>query len=174
MSTSLSTYHHSSLARSFANSSSKAPSFCGANSNHVKKSNGSPSSRQWCSRLAIRGRYVRPIDVWRDRSSYIARRSSWARAHQPEDFLIGIKAARVASMRPRLGWMAASASASARVVYRELLTTPRKVQSDLVGISLPSTIVSRSAGSSVVPRMARTLVKAHCPLIPAWNETSVG
>lgn len=49
---------------------SKSP---GAYSNQVKKSKGSASSLQWCSRLATAGRYSNPIPICFDCSSNTSR-----------------------------------------------------------------------------------------------------
>ena len=88
----------------------------GAYSNHVRKSNGSPKSRQWCRRRATAGKYSRPTPICRDRSSKMARRSSCASAHHASVFRIGIKAARVACGRPRASCRAARVSSSWRCV----------------------------------------------------------
>src|SRR6516225_7931219 len=82
ISTSRSTYRHSAVLRSRRTNSSKASACSGAYSNQVKKSNGSPSSRLWCKRLATAGRYSIPIPMCRDCSSKMARRSSCAKSHQ--------------------------------------------------------------------------------------------
>jgi len=55
-STSRSTKCHSRVSRNRRTSSSNASACSGAYSNQVRKSNASPSSRQWCRRLAMGGR----------------------------------------------------------------------------------------------------------------------
>lgn len=117
MSTSRSTKVHSSVARSMATSSSNPASSAGANSNHVRKSNGSPRSRLWWSRRATAGRYFRPMAMWWESSSKISRRSSCDSAHHACDFLIGMRAALVASRRPRRGERAASSTCSRLSTY---------------------------------------------------------
>src|SRR6266700_3999862 len=55
ISTSRSTNVHSVVRRSSLSSSLNASPAAGANSNHVKKSKGSPSSREWYRRRATAG-----------------------------------------------------------------------------------------------------------------------
>jgi hypothetical protein len=172
ISTSRSTKSHSSVARSMASSSSNPASSAGANSNHVKKSKGSPRSRLWCKRRATAGRYFRPVAICPDRSSRIARRSSWDSAHHSSDFLIGISAALLASGRPRLGEAAVSSLCSRAWTYRSCPITPTSVQVAPGGPTrTPSRTANRSTAGTDTPATADTLRTRQLPAVPPANTT---
>ena len=63
MSISRPTYPHSGVVRSRLTTCSDAGASCGAYSNQVRKSKGSPRSRPWCNSRATAGRYSSPVSM---------------------------------------------------------------------------------------------------------------
>jgi len=176
ISNSRSTYDHSSVARRMPHSSSNAAASTAANSNQVRKSNGSPRSRPWWRRRAIRGRYGRLRAMWCDRSSKIARRWSCVSPHHSADLRIGIRAAVDADGRPNRTDLSARALRSSALAWRSGPVTPRKTH-DPFGAATTwlfhSTMSSFDTVGRGAPLTAVMRSTDHAPLSPPTKATLI-